>query len=174
RDGDKRDRVEIGIGHAGDKIGGAGTAGGHANTRPTAGPRVTFSGESSTLFVARQHRADSLRTRQRLVQFHARAARVGKDRVHALAFERRDEDVAPLHGWANFGAFGRRGFLRFNGCFAHTCGGMTVRAADMTTSRTRPIRARAVHLTLSLDPDHRSFLVVAGESRAKQKPTTVA
>jgi hypothetical protein len=66
-----------------------------------------------------QHCPDFLRSRQCLVQLHARTARVGENRVHAFSFEGGDEDFAPLHRRADFGAFDGRGFFRFDRRLAH-------------------------------------------------------
>jgi hypothetical protein len=57
------------------------------------------------LLVARQDRAD-LRLRERLVDFHARAARIGEDHLDAGPFEGLDEDVAPQHHGADLLAGG--------------------------------------------------------------------
>jgi hypothetical protein len=69
--------------------------------------------------MARQDGADLLRARQRLVDFHARPARVGEDRIHAFAFEAGHEDFAARHGGAEFHALGGRRFLLCVSCLAH-------------------------------------------------------
>ena len=43
--------------------------------------------------------------RQRLVDFHARTARIGKNNFDILTFQRFDEDVPAKFGLADFGAF---------------------------------------------------------------------
>ncbi len=97
-----------------------GAAGGHAHPRLAGDPRVAFGRERAPLLVARQDGANLLGPRQRLVDFHARAAGIGEDGVHALALERFDEDVAARHGPAHLGAgtAGSFGFL-FGNAFAH-------------------------------------------------------
>jgi hypothetical protein len=57
------------------------------------------------------------------VNLHARAAGIGKYDFHAFTFKGLDENVAPEHGRADFGAFRGGGFLFRSGSlygFAHT------------------------------------------------------
>ena len=119
-DGDDRNRVEVGIREAGDEVGRAGTAGGHAHPGPASGPRIAFRGKRAALFVPGQDGANFLRPRQRLVQLHARASGIGENGVHPFAFERGDQDFAPLHRRADLGPFVGRGRFRFGRGFAHT------------------------------------------------------
>src|ERR1019366_5719325 len=79
--------------------------------------RITFRCKTSALLVARENRAN-LRLRKRLMDFHARAARISKHDLDAFAFEGFHEDVAPEHRRADLGAF-RCGFF-FSSYFAHT------------------------------------------------------
>ena len=129
-DGDERAGIHVGVGDGGDEIRRAGAAGAHAHAGLAGDARITFGGKRATLFVARKNGAD-LRVRERLVNFHARAAGIGEDDFNAFAFEGFDKDVAAPHGWADFGAlFGGR-FRRFQfggfSDFAHFlffgCGG---------------------------------------------------
>ena len=80
---------------------------------------ITFRRERPALFVPRQNRADR-GLGQRLVEFHARAAGIGENRVHAFAFEAGDEDFAALHGAGRLRRAWRAAVLfgGFNG-FAH-------------------------------------------------------
>ena len=118
-DGDDGNRIEISVGEAGDEVGRAGAAGGHADAGPSGRPRVTFRRERAALFVPGQDGADFLRPRQRLMQFHARAARISEDGIDPCPLQRGDENFASLHCRANVGPFaGLRGF-RFSRRFAH-------------------------------------------------------
>ena len=118
--GDQRHGIHVGIGNAGDQVGGAGTAGGHADACAAGRPRIPFSGKRPALLVARQHGAD-FRASQRLVDFHAGPAGVGEDGIHTLAFEASDQDFAAGHRWSEFcvlaGPGGFRGFSCL--CIAH-------------------------------------------------------
>lgn len=68
----------------------------------------TLRGERPTLLVPRQDRANLvLVPRERLVERHARPARVGEDHVAAVADERLDHHVGP--GDEGFGRFRRTG-----------------------------------------------------------------
>ena len=100
-DGDERDRIHERVGDAGDEVGGAGAAGGHADTGPAGGAGIALGRERAALLVARQDGADLLGSGQRLVKLHARAAGVGEDRVHALALECADEDLTADHARAD-------------------------------------------------------------------------
>ena len=87
--------------------------------------RVAFRRETAALLVARQNGAD-FGFRERLVDFHARAAGIGKNDLDAFAFEGFDEDVAPEHGRADLGALGGLLFLSRRSCFAGgRCGGFS-------------------------------------------------
>ena len=57
-DGDQRHGIHVGVGDAGDEVGRAGAAGGHADARPAGGAGVAFGGKRAALLVARQDRAD--------------------------------------------------------------------------------------------------------------------
>ena len=112
-----RDGIHVGVGDAGDQVGGAGAAGGHADAGPAGGAGVAIGGEGAALLVAGQDHADLLRSRERLVDFHARPAGIGEDRVHAFAFEAGHEDLAAGHGGADLGTFGGGSpFLDVSGC----------------------------------------------------------
>ena len=120
-DGHERAGIEVGIGDGGDEIGGAGAAGAHAHAGLAGGAGVTFRRETAALFMARQDGAD-FGFRERLVDFHARAAGIGKNDLDPFAFEGLDEDVASGHGRADLGARGGGGFL-FLSRRSRFCGG---------------------------------------------------
>ena len=92
-DGDERAGIQVGVGDGGDEVGRAGAAGAHAHAGLAGGAGVTFRRETAALFVARQNGAD-FGFGERLVDFHARAAGIGKNDLDAFAFEGLDEDVA--------------------------------------------------------------------------------
>ena len=120
-DGDERTGIHVGVGDGGDEIRRAGAAGAHAHAGLAGDARIAFGGETAALLVARENSAD-LGVRERLVDFHARAAGIGEDDLDVLAFKRLDKDVAAEHGRADFGAgLGGRFRFRFGGCscFAH-------------------------------------------------------
>ena len=113
-----RHRIHIRIGHAGDQIRRTGTAGGNRNTGLAASASVTAGRKSAALFMPGQNRANLFRACQRLMHFHARAAGIRKNHIHALAFEATDDDVCPAHS----GVIGNS-FLIFSfRFFAHTRG----------------------------------------------------
>ena len=124
RDGDQRAGIHVSIGDGSDEIRRTRTARAHANARFASDTRVTFRRERAALFMARENGAN-LGGRQRLMDFHARAAGIRKNDFHAFAFEGFNEDVAAQHGSTDFVAFlgpGGFGCFRFCGfgCFAHT------------------------------------------------------
>jgi hypothetical protein len=62
-DGDQRNAVELGVGDAGDQVGGARSAGGHAHAGLAGAAGVALRGKTAPLLVPRQNRADlSLKT----------------------------------------------------------------------------------------------------------------
>ena len=107
-DGYQRDRIHIGIGDGRNEVRGPRPARRHANARLARGPGITVGGEGPALFVTRQDGADG-GTRQRLVDFHAGAARISEDAFHPFALQRADQNVTARHGLAKFGF--RRCFL---------------------------------------------------------------
>ncbi len=123
-DGHQRAGVEISVGDGGNEIRCARAGGAHAHAGFAGGAGITFRGEAAALFMAGEDRAD-LGLRERLMDLHARAARIGEDRFHASALEGFDKNVAAQHQRADFGALLRwrfcGGLLRFRcGAFAHT------------------------------------------------------
>ncbi len=117
---DQRHAVHPRISHAGDEVGGAGPTGTHAHAGLAGGAPVAARGKRAALFVPRQVRANLAGLRQRLMQLHTRAAGVGENAVHPLAFQRGYENFAALHRLAELAARGFAfGVLRFSFCFAH-------------------------------------------------------
>jgi len=120
--------IHVGVGDGGDEIRRARTARAHAHAGFAGRPRITFGGKTAALLMTRENGAD-LGMRERLVDFHARAAGIGEDDFHAFAFQRLDKDIATKHRRADLGTgfgFGSGSFLFFDG-LAHTffpvCGG---------------------------------------------------
>ena len=85
-DGDERAGIHVSIRNGGDEIRCAGAAGAHAHAGLAGHTSITFRRETATLFVAREDGAD-FGSRERLVDFHARAAGIGEDDLDAFAFE---------------------------------------------------------------------------------------
>ena len=113
-DGQHRDAVELGVGDGGDQVGGPGPAGGHADADLAGGAGVALGGEPAALLVPRQDHADLVaEPGQGLVQRHARPARIGKNRIHAVVDQRLHDDIGPAHQFlasraaGNPGRFGR-------------------------------------------------------------------
>ena len=100
-DGDQRDRIHVRVGNASDEVGGAGAAGGHADACLAVGTSVALSRKRTTLLVSRQDGANLFRTGQRLVQLHARSARVGEQGVHTLPLQGFDENLTAEHARPN-------------------------------------------------------------------------
>ena len=127
-DGDQRHGIHVGVGDAGDEVGRARPAGGHADAGPAGGAGVAAGGEGPALLVARQNGADG-GAGQGLMDFHAGAAGIGENTFHPLAFQGPDQDVAALHDLAEFRA-GARTFsewfvwrLRFLCSYTYVAGG---------------------------------------------------
>jgi hypothetical protein len=106
-DRDHGNRIHEGIGQGGDEIGRAGAAGGHAHAHLAGGAGVTGGHETAALFVAREDGADFFRLRQRLVEELAGAAGIGENRIDALMFQARDQDLGTVHGVAAAGGGGQ-------------------------------------------------------------------
>ena len=100
-DGDQRDRIHVRVGDAGDEVGGAGAAGGHADAGLAGGAGVALGRKRPALLVSRQDGANLFRTGQRLVQLHARATRVGEQGVHTLPLQGFDENLTAKHARPN-------------------------------------------------------------------------
>ena len=97
-DGDDRHGVELGVGEAGDEVGGAGAAGGDADADLAGGAGVALGGEAAALFVARQDSAQTVgHVGQRLVNRHTGAAGVGENDLDAVAEQALDQNVGPGH-----------------------------------------------------------------------------
>ena len=56
-DGDERHGIQLGVGEAGDEVGGAGAAGGDADADLAGAAGVALGGEAAALLVARQNGA---------------------------------------------------------------------------------------------------------------------
>ena len=97
-DGDKRDAVHVGVGDAGDQVGGSGARGRHAYPGLSGGAGIAVGHESTALLLTGEDGTNRLRAGERLVQFHGCAARVGEHHVHALALKSLDEYVGSVHG----------------------------------------------------------------------------
>ena len=95
-DGDDRQRVELGVGQAGDEVQGAGAGGRHHDAGPAGDAGVALGREDAALLVAGEDRPDPVPLAgERLVHRHAGAARVGEDDVDAVPREGLDQDVGP-------------------------------------------------------------------------------
>ena len=97
RDGDHRDGIQERVSDTGHQIRRAGTAGGETNAGFAAGPCVGLRGERFTLLVPGQDRADLLRARQGLMQFHAGTPGVAEHDLHAFPLQAVDNNVRPAH-----------------------------------------------------------------------------
>ena len=119
-DGDDRSGIQISIGNRSHQIGRARAAGAHADASLARRAGITFRREGTALLMTRQDGANLLRLRERLVNFHARAAGIREDDFDAFAFQSFYKNITPEHGLAHFGAFR---LLLLRGCcclFAHT------------------------------------------------------
>ena len=137
-DGDERAGIQVGVGNGGDQVRRAGAAGAHAHAGLAGRAGVTFRRETAALLVPRQNGAD-FGPGERLVDFHARAAGIGKNDLHAFAFEGLDEDVAAGHGRADLGARGGGGFFLcgYFSCLAHVLFQLWLTVADQTKTHGR-------------------------------------
>ena len=91
-----RHGVHLGVGEAGDEVGGAGAAGGDADADLAGGAGVALGREAAALLVARQDGAQAIvDVRQRLVNGHAGAAGVGEDDLDAVVEQALDQDGGP-------------------------------------------------------------------------------
>ena len=98
-DGQDGDAVELGVGDRGHQVRGPRTAGGHADADLARAPRVALGGKPAALLVPRQDHAELVaEPREGLVQGDARAARIGKNRIHPVVHQRLDHDVRPTNG----------------------------------------------------------------------------
>jgi len=95
-DGHHRHAVHHGVRKAAHEVGGAGAGGGDAHAGEPRRPRVALGREHAALLMAREHVANGRGARERLVDLHRRAARVGEDGGDALALQRLHEDVGTL------------------------------------------------------------------------------
>src|SRR5207248_4024697 len=95
-DGDQRDGVHLGVGQAGDEVGGAGAAGGDADADPAGGAGVPFGGEPAALLVAGQDGAELVaEAGEGLVDGHAGPAGVGEDHLDPVVDQALHQDVGP-------------------------------------------------------------------------------
>ncbi len=94
----QRDGIHLGVGQAGHQVQRTRAGGRHHHARPARGPRISFGGEDAPLLVSRQDRANPVaKSRQGLMERHARAARISEDDLDPMANERLDQDVGPGH-----------------------------------------------------------------------------
>ena len=90
-----RDRIHIGVGDAGNEVGSAGAAGGHADADPAAGACIAARCESAALLVARQHHAHS-GAAQCLMQLDGLSARIREYDINSEKLQTFDRDFAAL------------------------------------------------------------------------------
>ena len=82
--------------NGGDQVGGARSAGGHANADASGAAGVTLGGKTAALFVPGQNHPNLIaEPRQGLVQRHARAARISENRIHAMIYQGLHDDIGP-------------------------------------------------------------------------------
>ena len=98
RDGDHRDGVEQRVGERGHEVGCPGAGGGDADPDAAGRARVPGRRERLALLVAEEVVGDDRGARQRLVDLHGRAARVGEHVADAAPLQRLHEDVRALAG----------------------------------------------------------------------------
>ena len=92
----KRHGIHLGVGQAGDQVEGPGARSRHHHAGLAAGAGISLGREDAPLLVARQNGANPVAiARQRLVQGHAGAARIGKDDLDAVPRQRLDQNVCP-------------------------------------------------------------------------------
>ena len=96
-DGDQRRRVQVGVGDAGDQVGGAGAAGGHADADLAGGAGVAVGGVRRALLVAHEDVAQLLGVVEGVVERDGDAAGEAEDDVAALVLEGRDEGLRAFH-----------------------------------------------------------------------------
>ena len=95
-----RDAVELRVGDRRDEVEGSGAAGAHADADPPGRAGVALGRECPPLLVAGEDRPDPIGVAgERLVEGHARPARIGEDDIDAVGNERLDHHV----GTANHG-----------------------------------------------------------------------
>ena len=95
-DGDDGDAVQLGVGDAGDQVGGTGPAGCHTDTHLSGGSGVSLGGESPALLLPRQDHPDLVpEPRQGLVQRDAGPAWKGKNHLHPVIHQRLDHNIRP-------------------------------------------------------------------------------
>ena len=91
-----RHAIELGVGDGGDQIGGAGAAGGHADTDFAGRAGVALGRKAAPLFMPGQDDANPIaESRQCLVQRDYRPPRIGENRVHAVVHQALDDDIRP-------------------------------------------------------------------------------
>ncbi len=90
-DGDQRDRVQVGVGDAGDEVRRAGAAGRGADTDLAGGAGVPVGGVRGALLVAHEHMAQLLGVVEGVVERDGDPAGKAEDGIAALFLEGRDE-----------------------------------------------------------------------------------
>jgi phosphoglycolate phosphatase-like HAD superfamily hydrolase len=112
-EGDHGDAVHLGVGDRRHEVEGARAARGHAHAGLAGGAGVALGRERAPLLVPREDRADPvLGVGERLVERHARPARIGEDHVDPVADQRLDDHVGPGHEagggrWSGDGGHGK-------------------------------------------------------------------
>ena len=95
-DGHQRRAVHVGVGHAGDQVGGAGPQGGQAHAGTAREPAVHVGHEGRALLVARGDEADAA-LRERIHDVDVLFARDAEDVVHALVFQAAHQELGGVH-----------------------------------------------------------------------------
>ena len=96
-DGHHGDRVQIGVGDAGDQVGRARAAGGHADADLAGGAGIAVGGVHGALLVAHQDVAQHLGVEQRVVERDDHPAGEAEEHVAALGFQRGDDGLRTFH-----------------------------------------------------------------------------
>ncbi len=96
-DRNERDAVHESVSDTGNEIGGSGAAGGHTDRRFSGDAGMSVRHETTTLFKARQDRANLFTLGERLVQLQRGTSGISIHHIHALTFKRGDHDIGALH-----------------------------------------------------------------------------
>lgn len=123
RDGDERNRVELGVGDRRHQVRRAGTGGSKANCHLTGGARHTLRHEAAALLMARQHVLDLRRLRERIVERQDGAAGDAGDAPDTLSFQEAHNNLCAgqRFGGAWVHQLLLQGLLRLASCFEWVC-----------------------------------------------------
>ena len=140
-DRDHRHAVQERIGDAGDEVGRARARRRDADAGPAGDPPVSVGGERRALLVADQD-VGQVRSDQRIVDRHDRAAGIAEDVLHALALERfhdqsRAADGLRLGRWRGLGGDAAHGYA------ACECGWQAAFVSGLVCSQAMWVRRRA-------------------------------